>query len=250
MNYRRYIQSLLLIFFFSTTLWAQTKQEMAVEAYAKGDFKQAIRLYEELAEEGEAATLCFNLGNAYYKDGQTAKAILNYERALLINPGMGDARFNLEMARQKTVDKIEPVGEFFLVSWKNALQETMSVDAWSIGAIVLFLLFIALLFLFLFMRIVWVKKVSFFLGLFMLLASILANVFAADLKQRKLERKVAIILAPTVTVKGSPDRSGTDLFILHEGTKIFIKSKLGDWSEIVLEDGNVGWMPSKAFEII
>jgi hypothetical protein len=54
----------------------------------------------------------------------------------------------------------------------------------------------------------------------------------------------------TVTVKSSPDNSGNDLFILHEGTKVNIKLTLGDWVEINTLDGNSGWMPANSIEII
>lgn len=77
-----------------------------------------------------------------------------------------------------------------------------------------------------------------------------ANIFASDQKDEMINRKHAIVFAPTVTVKSSPDASGTDLFVLHEGTNVTVKSTLGEWSEIELEDGNVGWMPSKDIEKI
>ena len=78
----------------------------------------------------------------------------------------------------------------------------------------------------------------------------MTNIFAAKQKSELVNRTHAIVFAPTVTVKSSPDASGTDLFVLHEGTKVSVRSTLGDWSEIALEDGNVGWMPTKDIETI
>ena len=87
-------------------------------AYTKEDYGKAIELYEGLLKtHGESAEIYYNLGNAYYKENKIAPAILNYERALLLDPGDGDIRFNLQLARQKSVDKIEPVGDFFLHRW-------------------------------------------------------------------------------------------------------------------------------------
>ena len=94
------------------------------------------------------------------------------------------------------------------------------------------------------------KKLGFYLGLLFIVLVIIANVFASNQKEELMNRKQAIVFAPTVTIKSSPDASGTDLFILHEGTKVSIKSKLGEWSEIEVEDGNVGWIPSKDIEVI
>ncbi len=223
----------------------------AETAYAKEDYAKAIELYESvLKENGESAAVYYNLGNAYYKAGKIAPAILNYERCLLLSPGDGDARFNLQMARQKTVDKIDVVGDFFLVKWFKSVENLASSDSWAKIGIVCFLSLIICLVLFFFSRKVSIKKTGFYLGLPLVILIIFANIFASHQKEEMTNRTRAIVFAPTVTVKSSPDASGTDLFVLHEGTNVTIKSTLGEWSEIVLEDGNVGWMPSENIEII
>lgn len=223
----------------------------AESAYAKEDYSKAIELYEGLLKSnGESAAIYYNLGNAYYKSGKTAPAILNYERALLLEPGDSDIRFNLQMARQKSVDKIEPVGEFFLSKWFRAIQNMASIDTWAKVGIVSFLFLIGCLTLFFFSKWIRLKKIGFYLGILFLLLVIFSNVFAKHQKDELVNRTGAIVFSPTVTVKSSPDASGTDLFILHEGTKVSVKSTLGQWSEIELEDGNIGWMPSKDIEII
>lgn len=223
----------------------------AETAYIQEDYERAIELYEEvLLNHGESASVYYNLGNAYYKAGKIAPAILNYERSLLLNPGDGDARFNLQMARQKTVDKIEPVGEFFLAKWFRGIENLGSADSWAKGGGVCFLLLIVCLILFFFSRWIRLKKVGFYVGVLLVILIIFANIFASHQKAEMQSRTHAIVFASTVTVKSSPDASGTDLFVLHEGTNVTIKSTLGDWSEIVLEDGNVGWMPSKDIETI
>lgn len=223
----------------------------AETAYTQEEYGKAIELYENILKtDGESPEIYYNLGNAYYKAGKVAPAILNYERALVLEPGDGDARFNLQIARQKTVDKIEPVGEFFLTRWFKAVRNLAGADAWAKLGIVSFILFIGCLILFFFSKWLYLKKIGFYVGLLLLLTVILANIFATYQKDEWTNRTQAIVFAPTVTVKSSPDASGTDLFILHEGTKVKIKSTLGEWSEIELADGNVGWMPSKDMEII
>ena len=223
----------------------------AEEAYAKEDYTQAIELYESVLKSyGESAMVYYNLGNAYYKAGKVAPTILNYERALLLNPGDSDTRFNLQVARQKTVDKIEPIGEFFLTRWIGTVEDVYSADGWAKWGVASFLLFIGCLVLFFFSKWIRLKKIGFFAGICFLLISLVANLFADSQQDKLLHRADAIVFASTVTVKSSPDASGTDLFILHEGTKVTIKSTLGEWSEIQLEDGNVGWMPSKEIQQI
>ena len=116
-------------------------------AYMKNDYASAIQIYEALLKDGEAAEVYYNLGN---KAGDVAKAILNYERALLIQPGNADIRANLEIARAKTIDKVVPVAEIFFVSWTKSLINCLSVDAWAKVGIVSFFLLLASLYFFFF----------------------------------------------------------------------------------------------------
>ena len=232
-------------------LSAQDNLQAANAAYAKGDFAKAIELYESvLKEKGESATVYYNLGNSYYKANKIAPSILNYERALLLDPGNSDIRFNLEMAKLKTVDKIEPVGEFFLTSWFRSVQNLLSTDAWSTFAIVCFILLIGCLFLFFFSRMILVKRLSFYIGICLLILTVFGNIFAYNQNKMLAESNSAIIFVPTTTIKSSPADSGTDLFILHEGTKVKLRSKLGDWNEIETADGNVGWIKSGEIVVI
>lgn len=225
---------------------------VADEAYAAGNYQQAIALYEQILHtQGEAAAIYYNLGNSYYKAGQLAKAILNYERALLMNPGDGDIRFNLELARSKTVDKITPLSEMFFITWARDVANLLSSDAWAKCAIACFLLFILSVAAYIFGRKPAVRKASFFLALFLLAVCLVANASASYQKGQRLSQASAIVMLPTVSVKSTPDNSGTDLFVLHEGCKVEIKDgTMSTWKEIRLPDGNVGWLPASAIEVI
>ncbi|MDR1938996.1 MAG: tetratricopeptide repeat protein [Tannerellaceae bacterium] len=223
----------------------------AEAAYTQEVYTKAIELYKEvLTTYGESAEVYYNLGNAYYRANKIAPAVLYYERALLMDPGDADIRFNLEMARQKTVDKIEPIGDFFLVKWFDSVQNMGAADSWARLSIVCFLLFIGCLLLFFFSRWTRIRKLGFYLGLLFFISVVVSNIFARNQKREWVNHAHAIVFSPTVTVKSSPNQSGTDLFILHEGTKVSIKSTLGEWREIELEDGNIGWMPGKDIELI
>ena len=158
---------------------------------------------------------------------------------------------------QEAEDEKERTGISKYAGRKSLIEEPVkgmenlgSADSWAKTGIVCFLLFIGCLILFFFSRWVRLKKIGFYLGVLFIIMVVFANIFASDQKDEMINRKHAIVFAPTVTVKSSPDASGTDLFVLHEGTNVTVKSTLGEWSEIELEDGNVGWMPSKDIEKI
>lgn len=234
-----------------TAAYGQESLTRANEAYAQEDYIKAIELYEQTAREhGVSSDLYYNLGNAYYKHNEFAKAILNYERALLLNPGNEDARFNLDMANTHIVDKIDPVGRFFLSVWIDSMRSYLSSNTWAVIGIIAFFLFIGGCYLYLFTRSVRLKKIGFFGGIVVLLVAIMANCFAWGLNEKKEIRNEAIVFDATVSVKSSPAESGTDLFVLHEGTKVVVLSKVGEWSEVKISDGNRGWLPSAAIEII
>lgn len=224
----------------------------ADSAYINNDFANAVYLYEQiLASQGESADIYYNLGNSYYKMDNIAKAIVNYEKALVLNPGNGDIRFNLELAQSKTVDKVTPMSEVFLMTWIKDLTNTMSEKGWAQTGITTFILMLLCLAVYFFSKKIALKKIGFIAACCLLLVCIVANVFASSQKSEAQSHGSAIIMAPSVTVKSTPNESGTDLFILHEGHKVNIKDNtMREWKEIQLEDGNAGWVPSSVIEII
>lgn len=224
----------------------------ADNAYTNGDYNLAIQLYEQIIEnQGESAEIYYNIGNSYYKKSDIAKAILNYERAILLDPGDSDIRFNLDFAKSKTVDQITPLGEVFFVTWAKKIVNIQNSDAWARFAVLSFMIFLISILVYMFNGKIIVRKITFFLAIFFLLLCVVANLSSNYQKNKFVERKNAIVMYPSVTVKSTPDMSGTDLFVLHEGCKVEIKdNSLQKWIEIKLEDGNVGWMPSDALEII
>ncbi|MDR1738952.1 MAG: tetratricopeptide repeat protein [Candidatus Symbiothrix sp.] len=242
---------LLLVASIAQTLFAQSVVDEANAAYADKNYEEAVKLYEQiLADNGASVTVYYNLGNAYYRLNRIAPAILNYERALLLDPADKDVRYNLAFVQSKTVDKIEPVDEFFLTTVFNAIKNRYSANRWAGTAIATFIAFIVGMFVFFFARRIALKKIGFYFGLLFLTGAVFANIFAYRQKKELTVRHTAIIFAPTTTIKSTPDVSGTDLFILHEGTKVDIKNRLGDWNEIETADGNVGWIASDELEII
>lgn len=230
---------------------AVTKEE-ADAAYQKNDFNGAIAKYEEILDtQGESAAIYYNLGNAYYKTKNVAKAILNYERALLLNPGDADIRFNLEMARSKAVDQITPTAEVFIVTWYKGMVNALSEKSWGNIGIFSFIFCLVALSFYIFGKKLWLRKVGFIVAAVSLVVTVCSNVFAGQQKRELVDRTGAIVMELAVSVKSTPDENGTDLFVLHEGTKVYIDdNSMKEWKEIRLEDGNVGWVKTSAIEII
>lgn len=225
---------------------------MADSAYAEADYATAIHIYEHLlATNGESSAIYYNLGGAYYKMDEIALAILNYERALLMEPSNADVKFNLELARSKTVDKNALMSELFFVRWYRDFASIMSADSWSRVAILCFIIFISCLALFIFSKKRKTKKIIFIFALLSLLCTALANIIASNQTAKLQHRESAIVVEPSVTVRSTPSVNGTELFILHEGKKVTIKDdSMKAWKEIEIEDGNIGWLPAESIERI
>lgn len=224
----------------------------ADSAYIDADYMSAIEIYSDVIEkEGVSATLYMNLGNAYLKVGEIAKAILCYERAYLIDPSDEDVNFNLELARTKTVDKVATVNELFIVTWFKRLVSLMNIKGWSVLTISLFALAMAGFIVYFTGKKVSIRKISFYFGVVFFVFSIFTFIFATTQKRELENRDSAIIMSPSVTVKSTPSESGTDLFIIHEGRKVeVLDNSMKEWVEIELEDGNKGWVHKEVMEII
>lgn len=219
--------------------------------YADSKFDEAILTYEEIIKKGvESKDLYFNLGNAYYKSGNLPKAIINYERSLRIDPNDDDVKYNLELANSQKIDKIEILGQFFLKNWINNIISKGSSDFWAITGNISFIILLILSSLFLFTRSSFVKKISFYIGITSIIIVITSLSFSYNQKQKFISQSEAIVFSPSVTAKSSPDQSGTELFVIHEGTKVKILETLGTWQKIQLTDGSQGWLPSVALEKI
>lgn len=223
--------------------------QKANDFYVKGDFQEAAKTYEKIINSGyESSELYFNTANAYYKQNVISKAILNYEKAIHLAPNDEDIRYNLDLSNRLVIDKIEVLPVFFITAWIRSLKNIFSSDKWAIISIAAFIISLIFISLYLYNRNMGLKKLSFWLGFLIILTSFSAFIFSYQ--QKVLLGNTAIIMSPSVTVKSSPDASGTDLFVVHEGTKVWLGDQISEWKEIKLSDGSKGWLKTDDIEII
>ena len=229
------------------SLWTK-----GVEAYTSGNWNESVELWKELESVGVVSPeLYYNLGNAYYKSGDYAHAILYFERTLKINPSNSDARYNLEFTNSMIQDKIDAVPEFVLKSWARKLSYLMSPDSWAWLSIALLALTLTLVLLFLLGGTTAFRRCGFYGAIVALLLSL--GTYSLALWQRNscLKADYAVVMIPVSSVKSSPSsESSKDLFILHEGTKVQILDSVGQWKNISLSDGRQGWIKDNDIQMI
>lgn len=220
--------------------------------YSEGKWNEAIDRYMSIKDMGyESDKLYYNMGNAFFKSGNISGAVINYERALKINPSFKDARNNLDMVSSLTVDRIEEVPEFILKSWVVDLMHVMGSDSWAIFSIVFLALAAILFFLYIFTGRRGAKLTFFIAGLAALLVFAVSLSFSLAIRGESLAEDEAVVTAAVSSVRSSPSEENTkSLFILHEGTKVEILENLGDWLKVEIADGRQGWINGKDIEVI
>jgi hypothetical protein len=239
---------------FSCTAFSQTaldEFERANAFYRDGKYDQAAVSYESILKQGLAGSfLYFNIGNCYYRMGKTAPAILAYERALRLQPNDADTKHNLSLINLKTLDRIEPLPELFFIEWLRSFSAVVPLHTTArLFAACWLLLFASLSVFYLLVNPVVLR---FLRGLAITSAIALiplAIVLVTQIVDAR-NRSDAVITAPVVTAKTSPDAQSLDTFVAHEGLKIKLSDAVGDWMKIVLPDGKVGWIRAQDCERI
>jgi tetratricopeptide (TPR) repeat protein len=242
---------MLLLSSYSGMAQQQAEIEKANKAYMAGFYENSIAIYEKiLATDVASPELYYNLGNAYFKTNDLPSAILNYERALKYKPGDEDILYNLGVANSKIVDKIDVLPELFYVRWWKELKLWLSPDGWASTLIGLFTFLFVLAASFFLSRSVTTRKVIFATGLLVLIACIISGLIAWQTYNGSKQQNSAIVFTPTLPVKSSPDESSIDLFVIHEGLKVNILDKLGEWNEIRISNGSKGWVKSENLKTV
>ena len=229
-----------------TQMW-----EQANAAYNSGDYSSALKLYEAIQTEGlHSAALYYNMANAYFKMDELAESILYYNRALRLAPADEDIRHNLEYAESMTKDSIEKIPEFILTTWVRAVRGAFSSTAWSVLSLVLLATSLAMMLVYLLAQRLSLRKVGFYVMMVAGVLFILTTIFAWGEGRMDVEHREAVVMNSAVSIKSSPDRAATELFVLHEGTKLVIGATIDGWAEVRIADGRKGWIEESRIERI
>lgn len=238
-----------IILLISQIIFAQSSFEKGNALYQSGNYESAITAYESvISAKKQSPELYFNLGNCYYKLNKVAPAIYNYEKALVLNPNNKEVLNNLKFAHKLQIDEIKEVPKVGFEKLLRDFTANFHYDSWawiSVGLAFLFLMF----FLGYYFSQFTLYKRIFFIGMFVLVFLILISVLSAIFEKNHYQNeRPAIVFAEVVSVKNEPKTSGSDVLILHEGTKVFVLETLDNWKKIQLTDGTEGWIENTAIK--
>ena len=225
--------------------------DQATAYYNDGNYQEAIASYEEILSNGEhSAALYYNLGNCHYKLNQIAPSIYFYEKALLLNPGDKEIQNNLAFARQMTIDAIEPLPESGLTRIYNSVIGIFTFDQWAYIAVSLIILFVIAYLLYYFLKYSSHKRIAFISSMVSLILAFISVGFAFVQYEHYKSEQPAIVFAAECMVKSEPNDRSTEVFLLHEGTKIQVLEDLEEYNKIELADGKTGWVLQEDIKLL
>ncbi len=247
------------------TTTAEDAWQRGLEAYSEHDYATAVESFENVIAYGHAsADAYYNLAGAYFKLGQEAshnggrqfsngelgKAILNYHRAIQLDPEMEDAHYNLAIAVDHTNDT-QAIPESFITSLWMGISNLFASNTWAWGSIILLGLALALFMAYRLSTRLGLRKGMFWLSIVCMLGFILTTLFAIterSLQQR--DNRAVVICNDTTPVHASPDNTSKIIRQPSQGVTVVELRNHNEWSEILFADGEKGWIRSSNLEII
>lgn len=217
------------------------------QSYDEGKFNQAIAEYEKILNLGiKNYEVFYNLGNAYFRQNQLGKAILNYRRALALEPREEDAKANLSFVKLFTLDKIE---EQQIHPFSNMLQWFLNL--WSKDGLAL------LTSLFYTLSIGWGILILFkgskkYLWSGLVIFLFLSIIFGSSLWTKIHFDSVdhGVVVVPQAEVRSGPGQDYILQFTGHEGLEFRVEEEAEGWYRISLPNGIKGWIPKEFVAII
>lgn len=225
----------------------ETPERLFIQAnqrYQSGAYSQAADLYAHLINQQQIKTsaLYYNLGNCFYRTGQMGRAILYYEKALLLAPRSPEIRQNLVFARGQTIDRIDSTIPFISAVFSRILSYfTLNEVSWAFWSIAIVFLFISGLIL---NRRASSRMIQGYVYVALPLILGIGILFALKLYMYAYQPQ-GVVIAPKVEVKSGPGTGFQTLFALHDGTKFsYTGDRQADWVRLELDNGNNGWLPA------
>ncbi len=209
--------------------------------YENGDYQSAVMMFQKVDGAGlESAPLYYNLGNAYFKDGDLGRAILYYHRAKRLDPSDPDILNNLEFAGRFSTMRMEGVElnpiDAFLKSMVGGYR--LKTLGWLASGF--FILFVGLLILKYGLQI-------YFSGLnSAITTALILLVMSSGLTTFKYRSefliKRGVVIAQESTVYSGPSTNSDLEFEGSPGLVVEIVKESGDFYDVLFENKRRGWV--------
>jgi tetratricopeptide (TPR) repeat protein len=243
---------ILIVLFFTTYMFANSVTndfDNGNQLYQAGKYQEAIKRYEQLLKSGvHSSELYFNIGNCYFKLHKTAPAIFNFEKALLLNPNDCEILNNLDFVKKTTIDEVVEAPKVGFSALIQSFTSSHHYNTWAWIAVVFSILFLISFIIYFFSISTLVKRI-FFTSMIVFLLADLVSIFSGFYEKSISENQhFAIVFENSISVKSEPKSSATEVFVLHEGTKVSVLETMNSYKKIQLLDLKQGWIKSSALK--
>ena len=237
-----------------TSATAGDTMQNAGQLYAAGRFSLAAQSYQQLVDQGYASsTLYYNLGNAYMKQGELGRAIVNYRRAQLLAPRDEDIANNLEIAGTQVNNQADldaAAGQNLLNRAAQATQHRFSLDELAIAALLSWTVFVLTVIIYTSLRSRGKLREALQYLLIAISIVLVVSVFALGSRLYQDQTQIrAVIITDEVAVTSGPGTQYATEFTLSDGAEVNILESRGSWTRLALSDPELqGWVPDEAVE--
>jgi len=248
------LKNIFLILVFITTSifsYCSTNFEQGNQFYLEGKYKEAIEVYEFIAENGlETENLCYNTANAYYKNGDLGKSILYYEKTLKINPNNTNAFHNLQLANTKIEKPLEILPDLFFVVWWKKLIHFFTMNTWAWIAISFSWFSVIAFGIYLFSKNLLFKKFAFYKSFIFGFIAIFAMIIAGISSGKIFKTKEVVLVVKSSQSKDAPSKTAANQELFYEGTKLEVKDEVNGFYKAITSEGLTVWVNAEYFWII
>ncbi|MCP4686296.1 MAG: tetratricopeptide repeat protein [bacterium] len=219
------------------------------ELFEAKQYDSAVAVYGDVVGKGlESAPLYFNLGNAYFRNGDLGRAILYYHKARRLDPDDEDIVGNLEFARRFTSVQMEGVKLNPISSLFGAIVEPYDLNflAWVTSG------FFILLFVLLTMRFgLNVRGLVVRSGLTVALIVVVTLSLLTTVKyDNDYRTPMAVVIAQEAVVRTGPSLLSDKELDAVPGLVVEILDETGEFYNVLFENKRRGWIEKDLVAVI
>lgn len=241
----------ILIYIFSSFIFLTSSASTRGDSlYAVQQFKESAGAYESELAQGVNDEIFYNLGNCYYRMGEIPRAILNYLKALKVNPQHSDAQDNLMLCLEQSGGQVGSADELFYTTWLKSLLSSKNANQWGNLATISFAVFLLFGVFFLLAKTPLVKKCMFFIAVFSFLSWVVLNIFAYSSKERFYNAEHLVVMKMTQLYESATEAS-KQVGEIPAGSILKFNDEFNDeWVHVVLPDGREVWCQKAQVEYV
>ena len=251
------ISILISLFSYANPLWAQESSEtdsmlVANQLYERGNFAEALQTYQELVDSGiQESALFYNLGNAYFKQRDIGRALLNYERAARLDPRDDDIQANLKVAREQRNDQYSNVEASALSQMAIFTRSWLTLNEMALIALGLWLFFTLALLIYWNVSARRLRKPLQYTLLLTFFLLVMALLLLGNRLYIESVRPQAVVVVEEANVLSGPGEQYVTEFTLHSGAEVGLIETRGRWVRLTWQSDQLqGWVPINAVETV